>query len=95
MVLVRDRSTPENTHVPHSHTTAHAVLPADYVFSTMQLDFLSLNFEAALLDLVPWAYLSQKSGVTWALVDMIGRCRSNGVAISMLTAHRNEAVAKK
>lgn len=64
------------------------------MFSTLDLDFLALNFEAALLDLLPFAYLSHKSGVSWELVDQIGRARSNGVAISMVTAHRNEAVAK-
>jgi hypothetical protein len=30
----------------------------------MDPDFLALNFEAVVLELVPWAYISHKSGVT-------------------------------
>lgn len=60
----------------------------------MDEDFMALNFEPVMLELLPWAYLSQKSGVTWELVDGIGRARANGVAISMFCAHRNEVIAK-
>jgi hypothetical protein len=61
----------------------------------MDQNFLDLNFEPALQEQLPWAYISHKSGVSTKLVDMIGRNRSNGVAISMVTAIRNSAVAKR
>lgn len=68
---------------------------ADYVFSTMDPDFLALNFEAVVQEVVPWAYISHKSGVTGELADRIARARSTGKAISEFAAHRNEAVIKR
>ena len=55
---------------------------------------MAVNFEPAVLELLPWAYMSLKSGLSGSLLDMIGRGRSFGVAISMTAAVRNEAVAK-
>jgi hypothetical protein len=67
----------------------------DYVFSCMDKAFLELNFEPIISRVMPWAYMTNKSGITHSLSGRLARGRAAGVAISQLAQHRNQATAAK
>lgn len=71
-----------------------SALAAGYDFSCTDRDFLELNFHPVIFELMPWSYMSQKTGLSSDLVDLISRNRAAGVAISSTVAQRNEATAK-